>query len=47
VSSPWDEFAQQFFWNGGERIENKEKFAEAALQILVDYLTQKAAETRP
>jgi PncC family amidohydrolase len=46
VSSPWDEFAQQYFWNG-ERIENKEKFAEAALQILVDYLTQKAAGTEP
>lgn len=43
VSSPWDEFARQFNWHG-DRIENKEKFAEAALQILVEYLEQKLRE---
>jgi PncC family amidohydrolase len=44
LSSPWDEFARQFIWHG-DRIENKEKSAQAALQILVDYLAQKAAGT--
>ena len=45
LSSPWDEFARQFIWQG-ERIENKEHSAQAALQLLVDYLEQKAAGTK-
>jgi len=44
LSSPWDEFARQFIWHG-DRIENKEQSAQAALQILVDYLAQRAAGT--
>lgn len=44
LSSPWDEFTRQFTWHG-ERIENKEKSAQAALQILVDYLAYRAAGT--
>jgi len=41
LSSPWEEFARQFVWHG-DRIENKEKSAQATLQILVEYLTQAA-----
>jgi PncC family amidohydrolase len=44
LSSPWDEFARQFLWRG-DRIQNKEQSAQATLQILVDYLAQKAAGT--
>jgi PncC family amidohydrolase len=41
LSSPWDEFARLFYWEG-KRIENKESSAQAALQLLVDYLTDHA-----
>jgi PncC family amidohydrolase len=41
LSSPWDEFARQYFWEGS-RIENKESSAQAALQLLVDYLLEHA-----
>jgi PncC family amidohydrolase len=44
LSSPWDDFARQFNWNGG-RVENKEESAQAALQLLVDYLAQKVVGT--
>ena len=40
-SSPWDEFARKFLWDGN-RIENKEYTAQAALQILADYLVEHA-----
>lgn len=43
-SSPWDEFARQFLWHG-DRIENKEQSAQAAMQVLVEYLAQKATGT--
>lgn len=37
LSSPQAEFARRFIWNG-DRIQNKEHSAEAALQLLIDYL---------
>jgi PncC family amidohydrolase len=46
LSSPQDEFAHQFIWHG-DRLENKEQSAQAALQVLVDYLSQKFAGTKP
>lgn len=46
LSSPSDEFARQFIWHG-DRIENKEQSAGAVLQLLVDYLAQKAPGTKP
>jgi PncC family amidohydrolase len=45
LSSPTDEYARQFIWHGN-RIENKENSAQATLQVLVDYLTQKAEGTK-
>ena len=44
ISSPWDEFARQFLWHG-DRIENKEQSAQAAMQVLVEFLAQKATGT--
>lgn len=44
ISSPWDEFARQFRWHG-DRIENKEQSAQAAIQVLVEYLAQKTTGT--
>ena len=37
ISTPNDEKAWEFIWQGN-RLENKEKSAEQALQLLVDYL---------
>jgi PncC family amidohydrolase len=37
LSSPEDEFAESFLWQG-DRISNKEQSAEAALRLLVEYL---------
>lgn len=37
ISIPEDERAWQFIWHG-DRLHNKEKSAEQALQLLVDYL---------
>ncbi len=39
LSSPFDECAQRYLFNG-DRISNKETSAEAALQLLVDYLAE-------
>ena len=44
LSSPEDEFAELFFWEG-DRIQNKEHSAEAALQLLADYLTDIPTDT--
>ena len=44
LSSPRDEFSRKFTWHGN-RIENKELSAQAALQILVDYLAKYSART--
>lgn len=41
LSSPWDEFARLFFWEG-DRIENKETSAQQALLLLVEYLQEQA-----
>lgn len=38
-SSPWDEFASKFLYHG-DRIQNKEYSAEAALQLLVETLVR-------
>jgi PncC family amidohydrolase len=37
LSAPHVHFARQFIW-GGDRLQNKETSAEAALQMLADYL---------
>lgn len=37
LSSPQTDFAEHFIWNG-DRIQNKEHSAQAALQLLADYL---------
>jgi PncC family amidohydrolase len=37
LSTPEGEFARHFVW-GGDRLENKELSAEAALQLVLDYL---------
>ena len=37
LSSPEDDFAEQYLWEG-DRIQNKEHSAQAALQLLADYL---------
>ena len=37
LSAPADEQAWQFIWQG-DRLQNKERSAEAALQLLVNYL---------
>ena len=44
LSSPEDEFAELFVWEG-DRIQNKEHSAEAALQLLADYLTDIPTDT--
>ena len=44
LSSPEDEFAELFVWQG-DRIQNKEHSAEAALQLLADYLTDIPTDT--
>ena len=44
LSSPEDEFAELFFWEG-DRIQNKEHSAEAALQLLADYLATTPTDT--
>ena len=44
LSSPEDEFAELFVWEG-DRIQNKEHSAEAALQLLADYLTDIPMDT--
>ncbi len=41
LSSPEDDFAECFNWNG-DRIQNKEHSAQAALQLLADYLADYA-----
>ena len=38
LSSPEDEFARHYVWQG-DRLSNKEQSAEAALQLLIDYLS--------
>ena len=37
LSSPEDDVAEQYLWEG-DRIQNKEHSAQAALQLLADYL---------
>lgn len=39
LSTPEDEFAESRVWQG-ERISNKERSAEAALQLLADFLSE-------
>ncbi len=39
LSTPYDERAEHYLWNG-DRIKNKELSAEAALQLLVDYMNE-------
>lgn len=41
LSAPQDEFAESFVWQG-DRIRNKEQSAEMALQILVNYLSERS-----
>jgi PncC family amidohydrolase len=38
LSATGGDWARQFTWQGGDRLQNKAQSAEAALQLLADYL---------